>query len=238
MKFSITNDNGNITVNKKVIAEVAAIKASECSNVAGMGAKSLKGGIVGLLKPESAIKGVDVKIDGDNGIDVMLHIIVNYGANIFTVSNEVIEAVKNELINTLGTDNVSVNVNVEGVVNTGVKERKETSVEITKKDDIADVIGIEKGLIGFVKMENALYNALIDEEVVYSAETINETAQILIDFMTEKTENAGVIALYYIEGLDDEAYELSDLISEKYGDMDVEVHCVEGSDYEYIIGVE
>ncbi len=238
MNFNIKGNTGNITVNKKVIAEIAAIKVSECSNVAGMSAKSVKSGIAGLLKPESAVKGVDVKIDSDGNIDVMLHIIVNYGANIFTVSNDVIESVKNELVNALGTDNISVNINVEGVVRTKLNERNESSVDISENDSIAEVLGIKAGLIGFVKKEDNGYNALIDDEVLIAAEDINKASENLIDYMTKKAENAGIIALYYIEGLDDCAYELSDLISEKYSDLDVEVHCVEGSDYDYIIGVE
>lgn len=238
MNYNITMDNGNITVNKKVIAEIAAIKVSECSDVAGMGAKSIKNGMIGLLKPESAAKGVDVKIDSDKGVDIMLHIIINYGSNVFKVSNEVIEAVKNELANTLGTDNVSVNVSVEGVVRTEFKERNEVSVEMTKKDSVAKVLGIEAGSIGFIRKENNLYNALFEDDIIYSDEDINIVAEKFIDYMTEKMENVAIIAMYYTEGLDDKAYELSDLIAEKYSDIDVEVHCVEGSDYDYIIGVE
>ncbi len=238
MNFNIKNNNGNITVNKKVIGEIAAIKTSECSNVAGLSAKSGKRGIVGLLKPESAVKGVDVKIDSDNSIYVMLHIVINYGANIFAVSNDVIESVKNELVKALGNENISVDVNVEGVVRNELGEKSAPSVEISQNDSIAEVLGIKAGLIGFVKKENNVFNALIDDEVLVSGEDINGTAENLIDYMTKKAENAGIIALYYIEGLDDYAYELSDLLSEKYSDFDVEVHCVEGSDYDYIIGVE
>jgi uncharacterized alkaline shock family protein YloU len=115
MSITITEDIGAIVINNDVLARLAGLAASSCYGVVGMSVKSVKDGIVHLLKRESLSKGVEIRTDEDNNISVCLHIIVEYGTNIHAIGDVVASTVRYKLEESLELPVESVRVVVEGV---------------------------------------------------------------------------------------------------------------------------
>ena len=89
MKGCINNKMGQIVIDTDVIALYAGTTAVECFGIVGMAAVSMKDGLVKLLKRESLTHGINVELDDDNEISIDFHVIVAYGVNISSVSNNV-----------------------------------------------------------------------------------------------------------------------------------------------------
>ena len=53
MNVNIINEKGYLSVEKDVVAKIAGIAATNCYGVVGMAVKTVKDGIVHLLKKES-----------------------------------------------------------------------------------------------------------------------------------------------------------------------------------------
>lgn len=115
MKGRIDSELGNISISEDVISTIAGSAAVECFGIIGMAAVSIKDGFVKLLKKDSLQKGIEVHINEANEIALRLHIIVAYGVNIYTVSNNLIENVKYQIEEHTGLRISSVDVYVEGV---------------------------------------------------------------------------------------------------------------------------
>ena len=115
MFAKIKNENGTIAISGEVVARIAGLSASECYGIVGMAAKSMKDGLVRLLKKESMSKGVRLHIDADNRLTVDLHIIVEYGTNINAIAETLISNVKYRVEDQAGLTVSAVNVFVEGV---------------------------------------------------------------------------------------------------------------------------
>ena len=62
-----------------------------------MAVKTVKDGIVHLLKKESLTKGVEIAINENNDISIKLHIIVEYGTNIQAIGKIVYDTVQYKL---------------------------------------------------------------------------------------------------------------------------------------------
>ena len=88
----IQNELGNITINQDVIATHAGMEALDCFGIVGMAMLNMKDGIVHLLKKESAGRGVHIELKEDH-LYIEMHIIVAYGVNITTVTENLIQAV-------------------------------------------------------------------------------------------------------------------------------------------------
>jgi len=115
MQSVIKNDLGTITINSEVIARMAGLTAMECYGVVGMAAKSIRDGLVHLLKIESLTKGVRIIAHPEGDLSIHLHIIVEYGTNIVAIANTLIDNVKYKLESTAGMKVRDVNINVESV---------------------------------------------------------------------------------------------------------------------------
>ena len=115
MKGCMTTDLGIITVDPEVIAKYAGTVAVECFGIVGMAALNVKDGLVHLLKKESLTRGIQVKIDEDNHIKINFHVIVAYGVNISTVSNNLVSTVKYKVESFTGMEVDKINIFVEGV---------------------------------------------------------------------------------------------------------------------------
>lgn len=115
MKGRINSELGNINISEDVISTIAGSAAVECFGIIGMATVSLKDGFVKLLRRESLQKGIEVKINEANELSLKLHIVVAYGVNIYTVSNNLIENVKYQVEEHTGLKVSSVDVYVEGV---------------------------------------------------------------------------------------------------------------------------
>ena len=115
MKAKITNELGDILIDENVIAKYAGTTAVECFGIVGMAAVSMTDGLVKLLKKESITKGIDVKIDENNTITIDFHVIVSYGVNISSVSDNLVENVRYKVEEFTGLKVTKINIFVEGV---------------------------------------------------------------------------------------------------------------------------
>lgn len=115
MSGNITSELGNIVIDNEVIAKYAGQAAIDCFGIVGMASLSVKDGIAQLLKGESSTKGINVKVDERNNIDIDFHIIVAYGVSIRTVVSNLIKTVRYQIEDMTGMKVKNINVFVEGV---------------------------------------------------------------------------------------------------------------------------
>mgnify|MGYP000417665880 CR=1 FL=1 len=95
MKGSSMNTHmGNIVIDNEVIAQYAGSVAVECFGIVGMAAVNVKDGLVHLLKRESLTRGIKVGISDENILTLNFHVIVSYGVNILSVSDNLMSNVK------------------------------------------------------------------------------------------------------------------------------------------------
>lgn len=107
------NENGNINISDEVISIIASLAATEVKGVAGMG-NSISGGFAELLGKKSLSKGVKITAT-ENGADLDLSIIVEYGTKIPDVAWKLQEKVKSEVEAMTGLTVNAVNISVDGV---------------------------------------------------------------------------------------------------------------------------
>ena len=118
MKFSKeTNMNthlGSVSIESDVIAEYAGAVAMECFGIVGMAGINLKDGFVKLLKLDDIKRGIIVAVR-NNKLVINMHIIVAYGVNVMSVSENLISTVKYKVEEFTGIEVSKVNIYVEGV---------------------------------------------------------------------------------------------------------------------------
>ena len=115
MKGSMSTELGIITISPEVIAKYAGSVAVECFGIVGMAAVNMKDGLVRLLKRESLTHGIHVDISEDNLITLDFHVIVSYGVNILSVSDNLMNNVKYKVEEFTGMKVDKINIFVEGV---------------------------------------------------------------------------------------------------------------------------
>ncbi|MCI7180902.1 MAG: Asp23/Gls24 family envelope stress response protein [Schaedlerella sp.] len=115
MKGSMSTDLGIITINPDVIARYAGSVAVECFGIVGMAAVSMKDGLVKLLKKDVLTKGIQVIISDNNSLVLNFHVIVAYGVNILSVSDNLMNNVKYKVEEFTGMTVEKINIFVEGV---------------------------------------------------------------------------------------------------------------------------
>ena len=115
MKGSMTTDLGIITINPDVIAKYAGSVAVECFGIVGMAAVSMTDGLVRLLKKESLTHGIQIAISEENHLTLNFHVIVSYGVNILSVSDNLVNNVKYKVEEFTGMMVEKINIFVEGV---------------------------------------------------------------------------------------------------------------------------
>ncbi|MCR5800115.1 MAG: Asp23/Gls24 family envelope stress response protein [Lachnospiraceae bacterium] len=111
---SMDTHMGSITINKEVIAQYAGNVAMECFGIVGMAGINVKDGFVKLLKMDNLTRGIYVSLNNDKLI-LDFHIIIAYGVNIRTLSNNLIESVKYKVEEFTGIEVDKINIYVEGV---------------------------------------------------------------------------------------------------------------------------
>lgn len=114
MECKISNDLGLITISEDVLLKVAGYAALECYGIVAMSSKRAKDGFVEWLGRENLTKGVQVNITND-GIDIDLFIIVEYGISIVEVCNIIKSQVCYKIENMTGARVRRVNISVEGI---------------------------------------------------------------------------------------------------------------------------
>ncbi|WP_176699192.1 Asp23/Gls24 family envelope stress response protein [Clostridium sp. C105KSO13] len=115
MKGSISTELGIVTVSSDVIAKYAGSVAVECFGIVGMAAVNMKDGLVRLLKRESLTQGIQAELTDDNVLTLNFHVIVAYGVNILSVSDNLMSNVKYKVEEFTGMTVDKINIFVEGV---------------------------------------------------------------------------------------------------------------------------
>jgi uncharacterized alkaline shock family protein YloU len=114
MACKIKNEHGQISIANEVVARIAGMAAMECYGVVGMAAKSVRDGIVHLLRMENLTKGLKLSVE-NNSLNIELHIIAEYGTNIIAICESLMSAVKYRVEDTCGLHVGRVDVFVEGL---------------------------------------------------------------------------------------------------------------------------
>lgn len=114
MKCRINTELGEIIIDTDVIAKYAGTVAVECIGIVGMASINMKDGLVKLLRRESLSNGINVTVE-DNRLCLDFHVIVAYGVNISSVSDNLIETVKYKVEEFTGIPVDKINIYVEGV---------------------------------------------------------------------------------------------------------------------------
>lgn len=112
----IRTNQGIITISNQVYTTIAGVAATNCFGVKGMALRSMKDGLVHMLRRESMAKGVHISVNEDNTISIDLHIMVDQGINIAAVSESIMEQVRYVVTNATGTEVKDVNIFVDSVV--------------------------------------------------------------------------------------------------------------------------
>ncbi|NGM16605.1 Asp23/Gls24 family envelope stress response protein [Xiamenia xianingshaonis] len=105
---------GNLHVANDVLADIVGNAAMECYGVVGMAAPTAADGIAKILPASRLRRGVVVNAT-DVGIHVELYVIIEYGTNINTVSQNLIDQVTFALSEYARVPIDGVEVHVQGV---------------------------------------------------------------------------------------------------------------------------
>ncbi len=105
---------GSLRVSNDVIADLAGYAALECYGVVGMAVTDEQEGVVRLLPTYRLRKGIEVSnVEGRVVVD--LHVIVEQGVNISSVSQNLVSTVKFILNRIAELTSIEVRVHVEGM---------------------------------------------------------------------------------------------------------------------------
>ncbi len=113
MSIKISNQYGEIEIDKQVISQITYKAAMESYGLVGLAFKSK--GIVELLKGENVFKGVVINELEDNTISIELYVILQYGTNISTVANNIIDKVKYTVEKMTSAKVSKIDINVQGI---------------------------------------------------------------------------------------------------------------------------
>ena len=105
---------GNLHVANDVLADLAGFAALQCYGVVGMCAPSAADGIAKIL-PNSRLRRGVVVSSTDAGVHVDLYVVIEYGTNINTVSQNLIDQVSFVLKEYARVPLDGVEVHVQGV---------------------------------------------------------------------------------------------------------------------------
>ena len=111
-----TGKMGNITLTPEVITTLAGAAATNCFGVRGMAKRGMSDGLVHLLKREAMGKGVLVTYGEDQTLSIELHIIVNFGINLSTVTSSIMDEVRYKVEAATGMKVAHVDVYVDSIL--------------------------------------------------------------------------------------------------------------------------
>jgi uncharacterized alkaline shock family protein YloU len=104
---------GSIKVADEVVAIIAGLAATEVKGVAGMSG-GVSAGIVEMLGRKNLAKGVKVEV-GEKEAAIDLLVIIEFGARIPEVAQQIQRNVKNAVESMTGLKVVEINIHVQGV---------------------------------------------------------------------------------------------------------------------------
>lgn len=105
---------GNLHVANDVLADMVGNAALECYGVVGMAAPSAADGIAKILPASRLRRGVVITATGC-GVHVELYVVIEYGTNINTVSQNLVDQVSFALSEYARVPLDGVEVHVQGV---------------------------------------------------------------------------------------------------------------------------
>ena len=105
---------GNLHVANDVLADMVGNAALECSGVVGMAAPNAADGIAKILPASRLCRGVVVTTT-EVGVHVELYVVIEYGTNINTVSQNLVDQVTFALSEYARVPLDGVEVHVQGV---------------------------------------------------------------------------------------------------------------------------
>ena len=105
---------GNLRVSNDCIADLAGYAAMECYGVVGMAYTDTQNGVLHMLPAQRLRKGVDVSYEGQQ-VTVDLHVVVDDGVNMASVSKNLEDSVKFLLKKIAEFQDVQVRVHIEGM---------------------------------------------------------------------------------------------------------------------------
>lgn len=105
---------GSLHVANDVLADLVGNAALECYGIVGMAASSVADGVAKILPASRLRRGVTVT-ETDKGIHIDLYVVVEYGTNINTVSQNLIDQVSFALTKYACVTLDGVEVHVQGI---------------------------------------------------------------------------------------------------------------------------
>ncbi len=113
---------GKVEVSPEAIASIASEAVLEKSyGVVGLAARRLRSGRAEILRPDQYRDGIQIRFEGDE-IILDLYVIIEYGLKVSEVAHNIMSNVKFEVERHLGRPVAEVNVNVQGLRQTGDQE--------------------------------------------------------------------------------------------------------------------
>lgn len=110
---------GRVEVSPEAIASIASEAVlAKSYGVVGLAAQRLRGGRAEMLRPDQYRDGIKIRFDGDE-IILDLYVIIEYGLKVSEVAHNIMANVKFEVERHLGRPVAEVNVNVQGLRQTG-----------------------------------------------------------------------------------------------------------------------
>ena len=108
-------ENGSVMISEDVITTIVAQAVKDVEGVVGLTAKPAAE-LVDKLSKKNWGKGMKITIAEDNAITIDCGIIVSYGQSVVSVAEAVQNAVSNAVESMTAVKNVTVNVNVSGIL--------------------------------------------------------------------------------------------------------------------------
>jgi uncharacterized alkaline shock family protein YloU len=108
-----TTTMGGIHISPNAVATIAYHATLESYGVVGLAARNLADGLVKTITRDPS-RGITVRYNGED-IDIEIHVIVEYGTRISTVTESVSNSVRFHVEKALGLKVNSVNIHVAGL---------------------------------------------------------------------------------------------------------------------------
>ncbi len=105
---------GTLQVSNDCIADLAGYAALECYGVVGMTVADNQGGVASVLPINGLRRGIGISTE-DGKIIVDLHVVVEQGVNMASVSKNLADTVKFVIASIAELSNVEVRVHIEGM---------------------------------------------------------------------------------------------------------------------------
>ena len=105
---------GKIEVAPRAIASISALSVMQIDGVVGTTVYPAREGVVHILPPRDAYKGVNVRIHGDE-VTIEMYVLLAYGSSISEITNNVQKTVRHAVEQALNTSVAHVHVRVQGV---------------------------------------------------------------------------------------------------------------------------